>query len=289
MTGMIQKPRPVEVIGSRNCAPRKHASYAATWLLLTACLAGCSTLPNDRRWGEDATLAPGWARVGQAAVQAARDPRVWAPLAGAAVLQIDRWDRRVSDWARRDTPVFGSQANAERWSNTLRSASVVADGATVLLTPSGDVGSDWILAKIKGYAVDLAAATAAIETTSGLQRLIDRTRPNGTNSLSLPSGHTTTSAVYTQLATCNLEVIDLNPSARVGLDFGLNALTIGTAWARVEAGEHFPADTLVGMAIGNFFGHWFDAAFMGLAGQSRATVAVTPLRNGLALHWEARF
>lgn len=289
MTSMIRKRRPVEGMRWPTCAPWKHAGCVAAWPLLIAWLAGCSTLSNGRGWGEDTTLGPGWARVGQAAVQAARDPRVWAPLAGAAVLQIDGWDRRVSDWARRDTPVFGSQANAERWSNTLRSASVVADGTTVLFTPSGDAGSDWVLDKIKGYAVDLAAATVAIETTSGLQRLTDRTRPNGTNSLSLPSGHTTTSAVYTQLATRNLQVIDLDLSARVALDFGLNALTIGTAWARVEAGEHFPADTLVGMAIGNFFGHWFDAAFMGLAGQSRTTVAVTPLRNGLALHWEARF
>jgi hypothetical protein len=248
MTGMIRKPRPVEDIGWRICAPRKHASYAATWLLLTAWLAGCSTLPNDRRWGEDATLAPGWARVGHAAVQAARDPKVWVPLASAAVFQIGGWDQRVSDWERRDTPLFGSQANAERWSNTLRSASVVADGATRI----GRV----------------------------------RTVPND---MSLPSGHTTTSAAYTQLASRNLDVIDLDPSALGALDFGLNALTIGTAWARVEASEHFPADTLVGMAIGNFFGHWFDAAFMGLAGQSRTTVAVTPLCNGLALHWEARF
>ena len=289
MTGMIRRPRPVEGIGWRICAPWKHASYAATWLLLIAWLAGCSTLPNGRGWGEDATLAPSWARVGQAAVQAARDPSVWAPLAGAAVLQIDGWDRRVSDWARRDTPVFGSQVNAERWSNTLRSASVVADGATVLFTPSGDLASDWILDKVKGYAVDLAAATAAIETTSGLQRLTDRTRPNGTNNMSLPSGHTTTSAAYTQLASRNLDVIDLDPSARAALDFGLDALTVGTAWARVEAGEHFPADTLVGMAIGNFFGHWFDAAFLGLAGNSRTTVVITPLRNGLALRWETRF
>ena len=267
----------------------KHPGYAATWPLLIAWVAGCSTLPNGHGWGEDATLAPGWARVGQAAVQAARDPKVWVPLAGAAVFQIDGWDQRVSDWARRDTPVFGSQANAERWSDTLRSASVIADGATVLFTPSGDVASDWILNKVKGSAVDLAAATAAIETTSGLQRLTDRTRPNGTNDMSLPSGHTTTSAAYTQLASRHLEVIDLDPSARRALDLGLGALTVGTAWARVEAGEHFPADTLVGMAIGNFFGHWFDAAFLGLSGQSQTTVAISPLHNGLALHWEARF
>jgi membrane-associated phospholipid phosphatase len=267
----------------------KHLGYAAAWLQLIAWVAGCSTLPNGRGWGEDATPAPGWTRVGQAAVQAARDPWVWIPLVGAAVFQIDGWDRRVSDWARRDTPVFGSQAHAERWSDTLRSASAVAEGATVLFTPSGDVATDWILYKAKGLAVDLAAATAAIETTSGLQRLTDRTRPNGTNDTSLPSGHTTASAAYTQLASRNLDSIDLDPSVRRSLDFGLGALTVGTAWARVEAGEHFPADTLVGMAIGNFFGHWFDAAFLGLSEQSQTTVAIAPLHNRLALHWEARF
>ena len=267
----------------------KHLGYATTRLLLIAWVGGCSTLPNGRGWGEDATLAPGWTRVSQAALQAARDPRVWVPLAGAAVFQIDGWDQRVSDWARRETPVFGSSANAERWSNTLRSASVIADGATVLFTPSGDVASNWILDKFKGAAVNLAAATAATETTSGLQRLTDRTRPNGTDDTSLPSGHTTTSAAYTQLASRNLDVIDLDPSVRRALDFGLGALTVGTAWARVEAGEHFPADTLVGMAIGNFFGHWFDAAFMGLSGQPQTTVAITPLHHGLALHWEASF
>lgn len=107
--------------------------------------------------------------------------------------------------------------------------------------------------------------------------------------MSLPSGHTTTSAAYTQLASRNLDVIDLDPSARRALDFGLDAFTVGTAWVRVEAGEHFTADTLVGIAIGNFFGHWFDAAFLGLSRQSQTTVAITPLHNGLALHWEARF
>lgn len=266
----------------------KQLGSAATGLLLFAWVSGCSTLPNGRGWGADATITPSWAQVGRAAVQASRDPKVWVPLASAVVLQIDGWDQRVSDWARRDTPVFGSQANAERWSDILRSASGIADGATVLFTPGGEVATDWVLYKVKGFAVDLAAATAAIETTSGLQRLTHRTRPNGSNNTSLPSGHTTTSAAYTQLASRNLGAIDITPTARQALDFGLGALTVGTAWARVEAGEHFPADTLVGMAIGNFFGHWFDAAFLGLSAPTQ-TVALVPLHSGLALHWVARF
>jgi hypothetical protein len=82
------------------------------------------------------TIAPGWERVRASAVSAATDPWVWAPLAGAAVTQVDNWDQRISSWARRKTPVFGSEANATTWSSNLRSASVAADAVTVLLTPN---------------------------------------------------------------------------------------------------------------------------------------------------------
>jgi hypothetical protein len=82
-------------------------------------------LPNGRGWGEDATIVPGWERVRASAVNAASDPWVWAPLAGAAATQVGDFDRKISNWARRETPEFGSQANATTWSNDLRSASVV--------------------------------------------------------------------------------------------------------------------------------------------------------------------
>ena len=62
-------------------------------------LSSCGTLPNHRRWGEDATLFPGWKRLGDSAVNALADPLTWAPLGGALLFQIDDWDRRVSDWA----------------------------------------------------------------------------------------------------------------------------------------------------------------------------------------------
>src|SRR5919106_962014 len=90
-------------------------------LILVSCaLAGCGTLPAGRGWGEDATFRPGLERVRESAVNAVRDPWVWAPLAGAAVFQVDDWDRRTSDWAREHTPVFGSQQSAEDWSDDLR-------------------------------------------------------------------------------------------------------------------------------------------------------------------------
>ena len=61
--------------------------------LLASLASACGTLPNGRAWGEDATAAPGWRHVRDAAWQAARSPRVWVPLAAAALLQVDDWDR----------------------------------------------------------------------------------------------------------------------------------------------------------------------------------------------------
>ena len=37
-------------------------------------------------------------------------------------LQADGWDRKVSNWGRDQTPIFGSQRNAANWSNRLRAA-----------------------------------------------------------------------------------------------------------------------------------------------------------------------
>lgn len=61
----------------------------------------------------------------------------------------------------------------------------------------------------------------------------------------------------------------------------LDALTYGTAWARVEAGFHFPSDTLVGISLGNFNEAFFNDAFLGLEPQSsRLVFSVAPLPRG---------
>lgn len=241
-------------------------------------LSGCAALPNGHRWGADVTISPGWARIRASAIEAATDPWVWGPLAGAAVLQAGDFDHRLSHWGRTHVPVFGSVANATLWSDRLRSASVGVDIATVLFTPSGPPGGAWAVDKAKGYLVDLAAATTAIESTSLLQHTLRRERPNRANDHSFPSDHASASAVYTQMAALNLERIRMGAGARTALDAGLHVLSFATAWARVEGGWHYPSDTLAGMAIGNFCGIFFTNAFMGL--NARERVAFTPLPGG---------
>lgn len=252
--------------------------------------AGCATLPNGRGWGEDATIAPGWARVGAAALDAAKSPRFWGPLAGAAVFQLDGWDRRVSNWARRNTPVFGSEQNALTWSDRLRSASSYVYFASVLATPSGDDPKDWVLDKLRGTAVGYAAIGVTDEESSLLKNAAARERPNGADTQSMPSSHTSRSAVLTQLAERNVQSLDLGPVTRTALDVALDGLTYATAWARVESGWHYPSDTLVGMSIGNFNGAFLSDAFMGLPQASpRLSFAVTPTPGGAILRFDYGF
>jgi hypothetical protein len=253
-------------------------------ILLALLLGGCGTLPSERGWGEDATIAPGWERVGSAAREAAADPWVWAPLIGAAVLQVEDWDRRTADWAREHTPVFGNQRSAEQWSDDLRDASSIVHYAAVLAVPSGNTPREWLWNKTKGALVHVAAVNATSEVTLQLKDWTDRERPNGLARESFPSGHTSASAVHTRLASRTLRSIDLSPRTRQTLDIGLHALTLGTSWARIEAGWHFPSDTLVAMSLGNFLAAFFNDAFLGAA-----TIQLKPIERGAMLWFSGPF
>ena len=276
-------------MSSKNPAARRHITMVLGAVVLLT-LDGCATLPSGRNWGQDATFRPGWQRVREASSDAATNPRVWVPLIGAALFQIDGWDRKTSDWARDHTPVFGSQQSAARWSDDLDTASQLAYLTTVVATPGGESAGDWFRAKAKGLGVGLGAIAATAAATGALKAVAGRERPNGQSNESFPSGHASHSAVLTELAARNLRSIDLNDNTRRLLDFGLDALTVSTGWARVEAGAHFPSDTLFSVALGNFFGLLFSDAFLGLQEQPRTALTVTATAaGGVALQWQWRF
>lgn len=261
---------------------------ARTAFALVACLllvSACGTTPAGRAWGEDATFAPGWERVRFSAVSAARDPWVWGPLIGAAALQIDDWDERTADWARDHTPIFGSQHSAEEWSDDLRSASAFAHYATMVATPSGDEPVEWIINKAKGTLVSVAAVSSTVLVTNTLKHATDRERPNGQGGESFPSGHTSSSAVHTRLASRNVQVMDISATTEHILQAGLYALTIGTSWSRIEAGWHYPSDTLFGMALGNFVASFMNDAFLGV----ETPIALSATRDGAMLQVRLSF
>ena len=85
----------------------------------------------------------------------------------------------------------------------------------------------------------------------------------------------------------------MSDGTRSALDVGLHALTIGTSWARIEAGWHYPADTLFSMALGNFIASFFNDAFLGLpagsASSNTAAFNVAAVPEGAIVQWRMRW
>jgi membrane-associated phospholipid phosphatase len=251
-------------------------------------LCGCGTLRNGKEWGADTTISPGWDKVGTAAYNAMVSPFTWGPAAGAAILQIDNWDRRISRWATDTTPLFGSQANADNWSNYLLYTSGTIYAATELLAPSGEQSGAWITNKIKGFIVGGAAIGLSEGVVGILQPALNRGRPDGTPQ-SFPSGHATAAASFSTLAAKNITALQLPRSTEIMYDSGLVLVTAGTAWARVEANRHYPADILAGMAIGHFISAFVNDAFLGLD-TSRGVVPDAEIRkNGFILSLKGNY
>jgi membrane-associated phospholipid phosphatase len=97
-----------------------------------------------------------------------------------------------------------------------------------------------------------AKSWIASGTSNLLKGTIQRERPDGSDMASFPSGHSTRAFSYATFASRNLELVDLPEGARTGLRVGLFTLAGATAWARVEAGKHYPSDVLAGAALGRF-------------------------------------
>ena len=224
----------------------------------------CGTMENGRRWADDATLLPSAERLGHAALDALTAPATWLPLAGAAVLQIDDWDGRISDWAIDKTPIFGSVQNAEDavgWTGTLSDSIYYA---SVLVTPSGEEAGGWFVDKAKGLAVGMGARVATIVATDLLKDATGRTRPNGTDDKSMPSSHASGAAVDATLTVRNVGATTWPTPVKYAVDTGVVGFAALSSWSRVEAGAHFPSDVLVGAALGHFLGRFFDEAFLRL-------------------------
>lgn len=232
-------------------------------VLLTTLTAGCSTLPDGQRWGEQVSF-PSWDKLKSSAWKAARDPYTWAPLAGALVLSVGDLDEDLSDWALREHPLFGSESSADDASDTMAEGLAVTTIVSALATPGGDSGSDWASAKLKGMLVEASAAVIAGSVTSALKNNTGRTRPDDSNDRSLPSAHASAAASFATLTSRNIDAIEMSPTSRKVLKFSTGTVAAATAWARVESRDHYPSDVLAGAALGHFITAMIHDSMMGL-------------------------
>jgi membrane-associated phospholipid phosphatase len=248
-------------------------------LCLCGLLCGCSTTANVRRWGQDASLTPGWDRVARAARNAAQATETWVPLAGALVLQIGDADQKMQAWAARQTPVFGSQQNADRISDDLRTASSALWLASGVAAPGGSDEGEWFANKARGLGVQTGAVIALGETVGALKDGTQKMRPNGQGKTAFPSDHASRTSLYATMTSKNVDTFGWSDSAVSATRVGLGSLTAATAWARIEANQHYPSDVLAGMALGHFFGAFFTDAFLGIDDPTRVQVLFEPSRD----------
>lgn len=232
-------------------------------LIMPMLLTGCGSLPSGHNWGENATLRPGWDCIKTAAWESASSPHVWIPTGAALLFQIDHADERVSDWASKNTPLFGSNDNAERASDLFLYSSFVFWGATSLATPGGDEYGEWMHSKAKGIGTQLTAPLFTLGSTELLKFMVDRSRPNGENNKSFPSGHTSIAAANSMLSYQNTDYLQIPHWGKVTMKTGFIILPYATGWARIEAEKHYPSDILIGTALGNFIAAFINEAFIG--------------------------
>jgi membrane-associated phospholipid phosphatase len=225
-------------------------------------LGGCTAARHEERWGAGVTASSSWRQLGDAIRGAATEAPIWLPMAGAVLLQVGDADRRASAWLRRHAPLGGSSERAGRISDYSRDLAGIGYWITAAVSRSGVDARSWATDKGKGIAVGLTAGIATDLTTAILKDVTNRSRPDGTDRRSMPSGHASLAAVHARLAARNLRYVPVDRRIRTVAEALLYATTLACAWSRVEAGKHYPSDTLVGTGIGFFLADLFDRVFV---------------------------
>jgi membrane-associated phospholipid phosphatase len=257
-------------------ARRRCFLTAALWHVL---LCACSTAPRFGAGAADQPSPIDWERIGRAARKAALAPQTWAPVAGALALQIGDADTKLQGYATNQTPLFGSQGRADRISDDLKLAANALWVGTALAPAPGDEDGRWFGNKARLIAVQTGAHMMTSVSVGYLKDETKRMRPNEQGATSFPSDHAARSALHTTMTLRNVQALGWSGSAVSATQVGLTSLSAATAWARIEAKQHYPSDVLAGMALGHFLGAFFTDALLGGHDAGRLQVLFEPARE----------
>jgi hypothetical protein len=203
---------------------------------------------DDARAVTAASVWPTGEQWRRASTRAVRDPRTWVPAVGAVVVAVGGWDAKISRWATSNTPVFGSSESALQASDDLRLASHLLMIGSGLL-PGGGEGV-WG-GRLERMGWEHAGAISASLVTLAVKVAAGRSRPDGSDRLSFPSGHTSRAFAYSAATMQNFSDVPMGGGLRLAGGATAELLAAGTGWARVEAGVHYPTDILIGASLGN--------------------------------------
>lgn len=232
-------------------------------IFIVILLNGCGSLP----------------KVKDAAISAVKEPATWVSALGAILVSADNMDHKISEWASRETPVFGSQSSAKEASDYLKTVTSRIYLASIVAMPVG------VKDKLKIIAVESLALAPTRTTGAFLKKTVKRWRPNGNNTESFPSGHTISAYGYANMASKNFDSLRIEDSTRLIMQIGTKSIAFATGWARVEAKKHYPSDILAGIAISNFLTSFVHDSFMGLDTNMNIGVELSKNQSMLRLAW----
>ena len=130
----------------------------------------------------------GQGRWRRAFASAIKDADTWAPAAAAAAIAVGGYDKKISDWATRTTPLFGSRETAVKASDDLRLASDIGMAATSFFLARESGGARSIQGRTAYTGVGYAGAIFGTSITHALKSATGRLRPDGSDRRSFPSG-----------------------------------------------------------------------------------------------------
>ena len=169
-------------------------------------------------------------------------------------------DKKISDWARKETPIFGSGENAQEASDRFHDYARYGMIAAVL-TPHASDTDYWLDMPQRG-AVTYAGIITTDNVTGWIKEETERERPNRLNTRSFPSGHTSMAFYSVGMANRNIDALPLSRTWQYTAKGIETTCGIATAWSRIEAGMHYPSDVLAGAALGNFIAIMLHDAFL---------------------------
>ncbi|MDR0306885.1 MAG: phosphatase PAP2 family protein [Chitinispirillales bacterium] len=227
---------------------------------------GCSSRVFKANGFEDPKVLPEKSRIGASLKDALFDPYIGITTAALIAVAASGKDKQISSRATKSTPVFGSIENARTASDifVVTSAGIAAAAYFVKYFPLDEAADRGCPLQTEfGIPPNLYAPVAAAEaavvsgaltlgTTEVLKRTTRRLRPDSTNTLSFPSAHTAAAAAANGYSIRTISGMSLPKTYSYPVYGTLTALTLATAWGRVEGAKHYPTDILAGALIGTF-------------------------------------
>ncbi len=189
--------------------------------------------------------------IGESFINSISSPWVWSPALAALAVSISPLDGKITDYASKHHPIYGSVDRAKNYSDIVAfyifPGLAIASGTLHYAYTPGV--SPWQIGSFIPSTALTYFSNSLIKDQTG------RVRPDGSNNQSFPSAHTAIASVLSHEVRFNLQP-HTTPRNSLPLSIAGEALVFTVAWARMEARKHHLSDVLVGYSIGKLFATW---------------------------------